>query len=148
MNSHSPHCMLTCAQLKKHYVCIPTHSYSCSYPLCRYMHCHKINGRIHTYVHAVHTDTHKGLIEGPYTDWEHKTLSNEIQFCGHGAFPREKSLEKVQRSQSEFIIRGKFTYTHQNTHTRLQRKVSLWFTNKSSPKCTAAFKQRKSNTGH
>lgn len=63
-------------------------------------------------VHAMHTDTHKGLTEGPYTDWEHKTLSNEIQFCGHGVFPREKSLEKVQCPQSEFVIRGKLTHTH------------------------------------
>lgn len=56
---------------------------------------------------------------------EHKTSSNEIQSCGHALYPIEMRLEKVQRSQLEFITGGRSTQiragTHPPTHPHTQR---------------------------
>ena len=53
---------------------------------------------------------------------KHQTPSNEIQNSGHGLYPIEMRLEKVQCSQLEFITGGMSTRTHVHTHTHTQKE--------------------------
>lgn len=65
-------------------------------------------------------------LKGRQDPREHKTSSNEIQSCGHALYPIEMKLEKVQRSQLEFITGGRSTQirarTHPPTHTHTHKE--------------------------
>lgn len=72
---------------------------------------------LHACVRYTQTHTHTYTDAGILNRLRTKTLFNEIQLCGHGLYPIEMKLEKVQQSQLEFIIRGSCTQSHTHTYT-------------------------------